>query len=373
VDEIVTLATRYRTPKLAAVDNIIAMNYFRTVLPDLARRDLGLDIFYETKANLRRSQVRLLREAGVLSIQPGIESLSSAVLKIMRKGVTTLQNIQLLRWCAEYMIEVKWNILAGFPGELPEHYSRQAAIVPLLVHLPPPLDCGLLRLDRFSPFFVRPEEHGLKGVRPRKAYHYVFPAGEKELHDLAYFFDFDYVRERDVNGYTLELQNEIKQWFACYEHASLLSLEFEGKRWIWDTRPAAVKREHQLSEAQRLVYEYCDEARTKEALERWALDVPGVAKGTLGIDDVLDELVAAKLLLYEDDHWLSLGVDGDYQLDMLASHTRSGAPLPFRSSEPLRRLYEAAPDIVQALVEERSRSTSQTPLRRASEVLSASR
>ena len=45
--------------------------------------------------------MRLLRDAGVTTIQPGIESFSDRVLKLMKKGVTGLQNIQLLKWCKE--------------------------------------------------------------------------------------------------------------------------------------------------------------------------------------------------------------------------------------------------------------------------------
>ena len=35
----------------------------------------------------------------------------------MRKGVTAIQNVQLLKWCFEYDVEPSWNILYGFPGE----------------------------------------------------------------------------------------------------------------------------------------------------------------------------------------------------------------------------------------------------------------
>src|SRR5262249_12991438 len=69
--------------------------------------------------NLCREQVRLAREAGIQQIQPGIESLSSNVLRLMRKDVSAMQNIQLLRWCAEYEVEPSWNLIAGFPGEDP--------------------------------------------------------------------------------------------------------------------------------------------------------------------------------------------------------------------------------------------------------------
>src|SRR5262249_52378449 len=151
--ELTELVDRYDTRYFDSVDNIIDLRYFRNVLPRLAEMQLEVELFYETKANLRKEQVRLLREAGVVQIQPGIESLNSSVLRLMRKGVSALQNIQLLRWCAEYMVQPFWNLLAGFPGEDPADYARQAELVPLLTHLPPPSGLSLIRLDRFSPLF----------------------------------------------------------------------------------------------------------------------------------------------------------------------------------------------------------------------------
>ena len=106
-----------------AVDNILDMRYFRDVLPQLRDRQLGFTLFYETKANLTKEQVKLLRDAGVLAIQPGVESLSTHVLQLMRKGVTALQNIQLLKWCKQYGVTVAWNLLYGFPGETAADYA----------------------------------------------------------------------------------------------------------------------------------------------------------------------------------------------------------------------------------------------------------
>ena len=93
------------------------MNYYRTVLPELAERKLGVTFFYEIKSNLKKKQVKLLADAGILTVQPGVESFSSHVLKLMRKGVTAIQNIQMLKWCREYGVDVAWNLLYGFPGE----------------------------------------------------------------------------------------------------------------------------------------------------------------------------------------------------------------------------------------------------------------
>jgi len=94
LDEFAQLARRYRSFHLEAVDNILDMAYLKDLFPVLAATETGYEIFYEVKANLSREQLRLMAQAGVTHIQPGIESLSSNVLLLMRKGVRAIQNVQ---------------------------------------------------------------------------------------------------------------------------------------------------------------------------------------------------------------------------------------------------------------------------------------
>ena len=72
----------------------------------------------------------------------------------MRKGVRAGQNINLLRWAQYYGITVSWNILWGFPGESEEDYAEQAALLPDLIHLQPPMSAGRIWMERFSPLFT---------------------------------------------------------------------------------------------------------------------------------------------------------------------------------------------------------------------------
>src|SRR5262245_11499391 len=97
LDELVELTRRYPGCSVNVVDNILDMRYFKDFIPMLAARKLGIELFYEVKANLKKDQLSLLRAAGINALQPGIESLSDIVLRIMRKGVTALQNIRLLK------------------------------------------------------------------------------------------------------------------------------------------------------------------------------------------------------------------------------------------------------------------------------------
>ncbi|MFG2064548.1 RiPP maturation radical SAM C-methyltransferase [Micromonospora sp. NPDC048871] len=180
-------ARRYGSFRFEAVDNILDPTHLRELMPQLAGADTGYELFYEVKANLTRDQIRLLAQAGVTRIQPGIESLSSHVLRLMRKGVTAAQNINLLRWCRYYGIEVAWNILWGFPEETADDYAEQAALLPQLWHLQPPGGAARIWIERFSPLYAAARA-ATDGVRPESSYGYVYPA-ETDLDRVAYFFE----------------------------------------------------------------------------------------------------------------------------------------------------------------------------------------
>jgi ribosomal peptide maturation radical SAM protein 1 len=350
-DEIMALVERYPTTRLAAVDNIMDLRYFRDLLPRLVDLGLQLDLFYETKANLRKDQVRLFREAGIGQIQPGIESLNDNVLRLMRKGVSMLQNIQLLRWCAEFMVQPGWNLLAGFPEEDPVDYAMQAQLVPLLTHLPPPIHVNLVRLDRFSPLFDKSGSNGVCNVRAARAHEYVYPFPPEELAALAYFFDFDFADERDPETYLGELRRQVEMWKDEAHRGQLTSLVDGEALVIYDTRPVARNKEYILTGPHRTIYEFFDHAHTRSDLEALLASMPAPVPTQTQIDAILAELVDAKLILQDERRFLSLAVSADYQVHYIASHLERDLPLPANTRYPLNRLYDAQADRVRSLVE----------------------
>lgn len=236
--EIESLVGRYGNHPIDTVDNILDFDYFKSLVPELTRKQLRLNIFYETKSNLSRKKLEQLAECGIKRIQPGIESLSDDVLKLMGKGVSAAQNLCTIKWCQEFGIQLSWNFLWGFPGEDPAEYARLASLCPLLEHLTPP-DVGTqLRLDRFSPLFENRESMALREVRPYPAYSFIFPSmSEAELHDVAYYFVFEYADGRDVESYTLALSAAIASWKANHQQAVLMQVPVgAGCRLVFDTR-----------------------------------------------------------------------------------------------------------------------------------------
>jgi ribosomal peptide maturation radical SAM protein 1 len=268
IDEFESLKP-YGINSIYSVDNILDFRYYKTVLPRLAQAGHGMSIFWEIKSNLSREQVRQLRDAGVTLIQPGIESLSSPVLRLMRKGVTALQNIRLLKWCAELRVGVLWHLLYGFPGENPEDYDLMADLVASLTHLPAPkYGCTLVFLERFSPMHRDPKGHGLTRVRASPAYGAVYPLPEQELNRLAFYFDADFIEPQDPNSYVMPLKRAVDLWREVSGRAILQFTERGDELIVFDTRPCSAKRESVLSGLRRDVFLACEDGVSASSLYR---------------------------------------------------------------------------------------------------------
>lgn len=189
--EMTALSSRYDTTRFRLVDNIIDMKYVENLFGLFAAAHCDLDVFIETKSNLQKSQIRTLAVGGVKCMQPGLESLSLTQLKAMDKGVTPMQNIVCLKWSSYYRVAVSWNILLGFPGETDDDYRRQIDLLPSLFHLQAPEATGKFWLQRFSPYFTRPHEYGVKITGPGMAYEYVYDAARLDLLKIAYDFEYE--------------------------------------------------------------------------------------------------------------------------------------------------------------------------------------
>ncbi len=224
---------RYQTLDIVMVDNIIDMKYFKGLLPHVAAAGWDLRIHYEVKSNLTREQIQTLKAAGVVHVQPGIENLSSRVLKLMRKGVSGSQNVQVLRDCEEHGLTVAWNFLYGFPGEEPRDYAGIIEQMPAMVHLQPPTGALRIALERFSPNFADPSL-GFGDHRPAAFYPFVYPLPEHELMDLAYLFD---TAPLGLTGeVAAQLERAVARWKQVHGDSELSYRESRGRIHLKDRR-----------------------------------------------------------------------------------------------------------------------------------------
>lgn len=258
LSELGYFARRYPGRAIKVTDNVLDVDYFDTVFPALGAHGLEGSVFYETRASLTKPQFRALYEAGVKTIQPGIESLSTPVLKLMRKGITALQNVQFLKWSKEFGIRPLYNIIWGFPAEPPEAYEHMARLIPLLAHLQPPASTGPVALARFSPHFEQADEFGLTDIAPSPVYDYIYPFDKKTVANLAHVFTYSYRSRQDVETYTKPLLEAIAVWGDTHPESDLFFVDKGGQLLIWDERPRAVDPLAVLDGLPRSLYLACD-------------------------------------------------------------------------------------------------------------------
>ncbi|NJN68543.1 MAG: RiPP maturation radical SAM protein 1 [Chloroflexaceae bacterium] len=201
--------------RISMTDNIMPFSYFKTLVPHLAADLPGLHLFYEQKANLSLDKVLALKQAGMV-IQPGIEALSTPLLKRMRKGVSAHQNIALLRYARSAGLSLAWNLLWGFPGDTLDDYTRTLRLLPLLRHLQPPAGIQHLGINRFSPYFDDPSTYGLRRLRPLGGYASILPE-HVDPALVACYFVADYPCESHEHLAVIDqLRREIEAWQACW-------------------------------------------------------------------------------------------------------------------------------------------------------------
>jgi ribosomal peptide maturation radical SAM protein 1 len=308
MDEILHLVSRYGVTHVGPTDNIISMEYFRTFLPELKRRNVGIKLFYETKANLKEDQVKLLADAGVTCITPGIESLSANVLALMRKGVSPLQNVQLLKWCRQYGVHPFWNLLYGFPGETAADYHEVCRIGENLSHLTPPINFIPVALERFSPYFNFAADFGIRNVHAHSSYRHVYPFDESALYNIAYFFDFEFDGQEKMDEWSAPLKLLIEQWQYVHAQSRLeVVARTPDSMVVSDTRSNRVQPFYYFGTREMAVIDGCDRAQTlPQIIKQMRQSLNGSMPPDAWIGDFIQYLTDCRLVLQDNERYLNL-------------------------------------------------------------------
>jgi ribosomal peptide maturation radical SAM protein 1 len=292
-----------------SVDNILPKNYLTDVLPRLSPPN-NVMIFYEVKADLSEDQLLVLKRAGVRLIQPGIESLATSTLKLMRKGTTAPQNIRFLKHCTLYGISPAWNLLVGFPGEGADVYRRYLEVLPLLAHLRPPSGVFPVRFDRFSPYHRNSKDYALD-LAPMDFYSLVYPFETNALKSFAYYFsDRNVLAEYSVAvaKWLPKLEKAVSQWKARWtpgngELAPTLHFRRDTES-VCDTRSGRLV-EHHVGRLGIEVLDYLARGVNREEV----LKTFSAASGNK-ITTIIADIQERGLLFEEGDRLLSLVLEG---------------------------------------------------------------
>jgi ribosomal peptide maturation radical SAM protein 1 len=288
------------------MDNIIPHGYLKTLLPMIRDSEMDLRIFCETKANLKREDVQTYAQAGLTLVQPGIESLSDNVLRIMRKGVSAIQNILLLKLGTQYGVQLQWNVLCGFPGETERDYLDQIALFPHLWHLHPPAGCSWFGVQRFSPFHFESEKLGLRNVHALSSYRYLFPVHRIDPDRIAFYFSFEYTDDYTISDdLKFKLRRAARDWGnRSSKPGAPPELKYQrgpGFVHVLDSREPRSIKNHQLTGLEADIFLACDDiVGLKDLVQRFGDE-------TL-VASAIRDLAAIGLVFFDGRRVLNLAV-----------------------------------------------------------------
>jgi ribosomal peptide maturation radical SAM protein 1 len=308
-EQIERLSGEHAPFMLYSTDSIMDLGHLRELLPELARERragrLSSNFFYEIKSNARREQVALMAAAGVLSVQPGIESFSTRVLKLVDKGATALQQVELLKWARTYQVSLVYGLIVGVPGETAEDYESVLEMIPSLHHLPPPLSVNRLQLHRFSPYADDPARFGIRNVRPFDVHRVIYRASDEVLGRLCYdrAFDVEGADER-ADGLKARLRHAVKDWKSAYVERRVRFVESRAGDSVVLSRlragrPAEVVT---LRGIRARIYAECAHVTTSAAIER-STGIPASE-----VEEVLEGFHERGWIVRDAQRWLALSV-----------------------------------------------------------------
>jgi hypothetical protein len=225
----------------------------------------------------------------------------------MDKGVTGCLNVRLLRDAESVGIQASWNYLYGFPGEEDGDYHQIIGQIPALHHLVPPVSVGELMVERFSPYFDRPEL-GFADLAVVPLYHVTYDLPERELFGLSYYFDAPHrgIGEDVARG----LREAVGSWNRAYYGKSRLTWCDLGQEILLvSTRPGFDWHHQSISDpAEVAAFRLLDQPHTTTGLTR-KLTSAGFAINEETLAGVLARWQALGIVFAENRQFIQLATD----------------------------------------------------------------
>jgi ribosomal peptide maturation radical SAM protein 1 len=296
------LSRRYGILDFNAIDNIIEPEYVDKLFGQLSEANTDIRLHYEVRPSLSRLQLKHMRQGGLFSIQPGVESFSTHILKLMKKHTTGVRNLELIKWSTYYGINNLYNILLRFPGETAEDYRAQVDVIAKIHHFQAPWAIAKARADRGSPMYTDPESQSISRLVPSACYDYLFPKNRFNLSRVSYYFEHEMSNTVDDAQYD-EIFEAVDNWQLRWRQRPRPFLRYR-KAWatiiINDGRNGSPRTSTYMDDYATL-YEYCADAHSRKEIAARFDDAPWV-------EGALAEFVDKDLMVHLDNRYLSLAL-----------------------------------------------------------------
>lgn len=285
VSEIEFLTKRYNINRIRFTDLV---NPRGDHLKELIRlREKGIKMFWELRPDVTAEQLQMLKEIGLESCQIGVESLSTAELKVIRKGTTGIQNIFALRLLSEYKVNAIWNYLYGFPEDQVQWYTEAIRIIPFLYHLQPPMPRKIW-INRYSQLFDSKDCSNL------------CPIGDNNFRSSELVFFYKAYDCPELRNTYQQLIDSIAEWNDAYNrHYSMLVRIVDGSFFVEVDRGRGIEK-YELRETEAEIYCFFYSPHTMNDIlsdDRFR---------RYDVQEIMDYFISIGIMIHFDGQYLAL-------------------------------------------------------------------
>ena len=306
LEEIKQQSSQYQCLDFCFTDNALPPREADALFTSLAGEKTDFDFFAEVRVITDPDKPRLYRQGGLSTVQVGIESLSTSLLKKMKKGTTAIENIAAMRQCAEAGIALDGNLIIEFPGSTKQEVEESLKNLDFVMPFSP-LASASFFLGHGSPVAADPGRYGVLAVTQHGGNKRLFP--EKLLKNLTMLIK-DYRGDRVLQRRRWKAVTEkIDAWQKFHNkrnHAKPALSYREGGNFliIRQEQINSSPLQHRLQGLSRKIYLFCREIQKIDAINQ---KFPKIKKETL--KTFLEDLCSKKLMFSENGLFLALAIN----------------------------------------------------------------
>ena len=280
-------------------DRSVSKHHIHQVFNQYGPKIINKPILLNSKPWLSRNDVRILKNANIICMRLGIESLHPGILKLLNKKQSVIRSLSNLKWGRCYDIAIEWHLLIRTPQEKPEWSHQMANMIPQIRHFNPPVAIPV-SITKRSPYFNQKET--FNNFRLHHLYKYIYPPWI-DLDNVAWKYQYD---DEYYQGNVKELaphHQKLLDAIQCWTDIKNAELIFNGENQILDSRLETTKVLN-ITDIERKRIVLCDDIQSEQTIIKKFGDVSSIIK----------QLTEQSLLFKEQDKYLGLPTVSDEEL-----------------------------------------------------------
>lgn len=307
--EVDALTQKHRVLSVSFTDNLLPAKHQQELFQHMAELPKDLRLFAEMRATTPPDALAAMAAAGVCHLQVGIEALSTRLLRRLRKGTTTILNLEIMKRCeAPGMPELNANLILQFPGSGEEEVQETLHALDFAAPFRP-LRAIPFWLGYGSPVWQNPRAHGVRRMFNHPYYARLFP--QEVLRSLVLMIQGYHGDVRRQQRLWRPIRDRVRGWQRTYAelHSAprsrpILSYRDGGTFLvIHEQREGKDPMTHRLQGTSREIYLFCERNRSfRRIVQRFD------RQGEDRIRAFLRMMRDKRLLFEENERYLSLAV-----------------------------------------------------------------